>query len=234
MSIFRTVIVDDELMAIKSLERLCNKSELIADVETFQDAPLALEYLQQNEIDLLFLDVEMPGMTGLELLENLNYHPQIVITSSNANYAFDAFEYNVTDFLKKPVTLPRFQVSIQKVKRSQENLEKLAAKSSEQEIYIRSDGSLIRIPINTILYFENVGDYVKIITTEKNYVIQIGLKHLYEKLDHPRLLKVHRSFIVNLDQVVDIRDNSMVIRKKVIPISRAHKPIVLSTINIIN
>ncbi len=234
MNKLKTVIVDDEMMAIKAMERLCQKTEKLELLDSFDNAGAALEYLGKTEVDLLFLDVEMPGMTGIELMEKLNYHPQIVITSSNTNYAFDAFEYNVTDFLKKPVTLPRFHVSLEKVENAIARLEKLASSSSEKEIYVRSDGTLTRIAIDSILYFENVGDYVKVITQDKNHIIQIGLKALNEKLNHPRLLKVHRSFIVNLDHVVDIKDNSIVIQSKVIPISRAHKSLVLNAINVIN
>lgn len=234
MSKLKTIIVDDEVMALKAMQRLCQKTEKIQLLQSFDTSKEALDYLGQNEIDLLFLDVEMPGLSGLELLEQLDYHPQVIITSSNTEYAYDAFEYDVTDFLKKPVNLPRFMLSLEKVERELDQLQQLADQSSAKEIYIRSDGSLTRIPIETILYFENIGDYVKIITKEKNHIIQIGLKALHEKLNHPRLLKVHRSFIVNLDHVVDIRDNSMVIQSKVIPISRAHRSIVLNAINIIN
>lgn len=234
MNKFRTIIVDDEIMAITALKRLCAKSEKIELSSSFTDPEEALVFLQNNEIDLLFLDIEMPGISGLELLEKLDYHPQVVITSSNTDYAFDAFEYDVTDFLKKPVTLPRFALSLEKVVQERILIKSYATRSSEEEIYIRTDGSLIRIPIISILYFENVGDYVKIITTDKNHIIQFGLKALYEKLNHPRLLKVHRSFIVNMDKIKDIKDNSLVIGTKVIPISRAHKPVVMNTINIIN
>lgn len=234
MQPFRTVLVDDEPMALRSIERLCTPNDHIQLIGSFGNGEEALEFLSSNETDLLFLDVEMPGISGIELLEQLTHHPQVVITTSKAEYAFEAFEYNVTDFLKKPITLPRFQSCLEKIKTRASFLTSLAAKSNEKEIYIRNDGKMVRIPIESILYFENIGDYVKIITTDKNHVIQIALKTLNDRLNHPRLLKVHRSYIVNMDKIVDIADNSIVIGQKVIPISRAHKSLVLNAINIIN
>lgn len=234
MDTFKTVIVDDEALALKSIERMCKNTESIQLLGSFNDSTEALKFIQSNEVDLIFLDIEMPKLTGLELLDQLTYMPQVVITTSNTDYAFDAFEFDVTDFLKKPITPPRFGGSMEKVIQRQSELTDSALKSTEQEIYIRNDGKLIRIPMDSIKYFENVGDYVKIITNDKNHVIQIGLKHLYDKLNNPRFLKVHRSFIVNMDKIIDIEDNSIVIGQKVIPISRAHRPIVLKTINVIN
>lgn len=230
----KTIIVDDDQIATKSMERLCGKKDMIDLQATFNNPIDAIEFLGNHEIDLLLLDIEMPELTGLELLDKLTVMPQVIFTTSNKEYAYDAFEYDVTDFLKKPITQERFFKSIDKAIERDENLKDIAKNSNLKEIYIRTDGKLIRIAINDILYFENVGDYVKIITQDKVHVINIALKLLHIKLNHPRLLKVHRSYIVNMDKIKDIQENTLLINKKVIPISRAHKSIVMSTINIIN
>ncbi len=230
----KTIIVDDDQVATKSMERLCGKKEQIDLQGSFNNPIEAIKFLGQNEIDLLLLDIEMPELTGLELLDQLSVMPQVIFTTSNKEYAYDAFEYDVTDFLKKPITQERFFKSIDKAIDRDENLKDVAKNSNLKEIYIRTDGKLIRIAIDDILYFENVGDYVKIITQDKVHVINIALKHLHVKLNHPRLLKVHRSYIVNMDKIKDIQENTLLINKKVIPISRAHKSIVMNTINIIN
>ena len=234
MEKLKTIIVDDDMIALKSLERLCGKSDQLELISTFDNPNNAIEYIGDNEIDLILLDIEMPELTGLELLDKLVTMPQVIFTTSNKEYAYDAFEYDVTDFLKKPVTQERFFKSIEKAVSRAENLIAVAQNSNLKEIYVRSDGKLIRIAVDDILYFENVGDYVKIITDSKVYVINIALKSLNERLNHPRLLKVHRSFIVNMDKIKDIEENTLVINKKVIPISRAHKSIVMNSINIIN
>ena len=231
---FNSIIVDDDILARKSIARLCEKSDHITLVETFEDGHSALDYLTENTVDLIFLDIEMPGLTGLELLEKLTSMPQVIVSSSNKEYAYDALEYEVTDFLKKPLSQPRFFKAIEKAITREEQLNSIALSSAKHEIYIKTDGKYIRIPYDDIRYFENVGDYIKIITESGTHVFHGALKTINARLDHPRLLKVHRSFIVNLDKVVDIEDSSISIGKKVIPISRAHRPIVLKSLNIIN
>ena len=230
----KTVIIDDEKIAIKSLENLCKKVATLDLKASFEDPIEALNYVTKESIDLMLLDIEMPELTGLELLDKLPSLPQVIFTTSNKEYAYEAFEYEVTDFIKKPITKDRFLKSIQKAVSRDSYLKEIARDSNLREIYVRVDGRLVRISIDDILYFENVGDYVKVITVDKVHVINIALKHLHVKLNHPRLLKVHRSYIVNMDKIKDIQENTLVINKKVIPISRAHKAIVMNSINIIN
>ena len=230
----KTVIIDDEKIAIKSLENLCKKVATLDLKASFEDPIEALNYVTKESIDLMLLDIEMPELTGLELLDKLPSLPQVIFTTSNKEYAYEAFEYEVTDFIKKPITKDRFLKSIQKAVNRDSYLKEIARDSNLREIYVRVDGRLVRISIDDILYFENVGDYVKVITVDKVHVINIALKHLHVKLNHPRLLKVHRSYIVNMDKIKDIQENTLVINKKVIPISRAHKAIVMNAINIIN
>ncbi len=230
----KTIIIDDDLMAIKYVEKLVEKKEELELISTFDDPQKGLEFLHNNQIDLLFLDIEMPGLTGIELIEQLTTLPQIIFTTGNRQYAYDAFEYDVTDFLKKPILPVRFEAAVEKAVARQEQLGKIASYSASHELYIRTDGRLIRLPYKEILYFENVGDYVKVITERGNHVIYGALKAIDEKLTHPCFLKVHRSFIINLDKVKDIEENTVVIEKKVIPISRAHKPILMNAINLLS
>ena len=194
----KTVIIDDEKIAIKSLENLCKKVATLDLKASFEDPIEALNYVTKESIDLILLDIEMPELTGLELLDKLPTLPQVIFTTSNKEYAYEAFEYEVTDFIKKPITKNRFLKSIQKAVNRDSYLKEIARDSNLKEIYVRVDGRLVRISIDDILYFENVGDYVKVITVDKVHVINIALKHLHVKLNHPRLLKVHRSYIVNM------------------------------------
>lgn len=230
----KTVLVDDNKMEITALELYCNKSKEIEHFDSFQSSSEALNFLNKDQnIDLLFLDIEMPDMNGLELLDQLKYSPLVVITSSNKAYAFDAFEYEVVDFLNKPILASKFLRAVEKVNDRYIQRNKIALSSAASELYVRSDGKLVRISYDDVLYFENVGDYIKVITSKGLHIINGALKTLAEKLTHPRFLKVHRSYIVNLDKIIDIEDNSLLIGRKVIPISRAHKSLVLNSINII-
>ena len=229
-----TILVDDDELSRTSLKILCGKSEHIDLIAVFDHPVKALEFLSQHEIDLLISDIEMSELSGLELIHRIAMLPQIILVSSHKEYAFDAFEYDVTDYLQKPVTFDRFSKAIQRVLSKKESWANIVEYSYQKEVYIRTDGKLIRIPIDQILYFENISDYVKIITDTKVYVIGIALRVLYERLNHPRLLKVHRSYIVNMDKITDIQENSILIQNKIIPVSRAHKPILMNSINIIN
>ncbi len=227
------LIVDDDSMARLALERLCQKQELLHVVGTCASAAEALEKLaEETPVDLLFLDIEMPEISGIELLDRLPVSPMVIFTTSKADYAFDAFEYGALDYLKKPITQPRFEQAIQKLLKNQE--ENQAYRRLANELYIRQDGRLLRIACDDILYFENVGDYVRIRTESgKSHIIHGTLKGIDEKLADPRFLKIHRTFIINLQKIKDIEENTVVIEKTVIPISRAHKPILMARLNVL-
>lgn len=228
-----TIILEDNPLDSAVLEKYCVGNEQVNLLSSFATGASILNFMQEEKADLLFLDVEVPDFSGLELLQKLPYHPQVVMTTSNKEYAVEAFEFEVADFLLKPLSLTRFSKAVDKAVENHLRLNSVAMASKASELYVRSDGRLTRIPYESILYFENVGDYIKVITDKGNHIIYGALKSLAERLGHPRFLKVHRSYIVNLDRVVDIEDNSIVIDKKLIPISRGHKAQVMSSINII-
>ena len=229
----KSIIVEDELMARKSLEKLCNKLPQIELLGIYEDAESALKAFSDPNIELLLLDIEMPGMSGLELIESIPYLPQIVFTTGNKEYAYEAFEYDVTDFLKKPINIERFQKAIDKVSNLKERRNAVSIASSQHEFYVKSEGKLVRLPFDSILYFENIGDYIKVVTTEGNHIIHSSLKAIDHRINNPRFIKTHRSYIVNMDKIKDIENNSLVIEKKVIPISRAHKHILIKSLNLL-
>jgi len=231
MNLLRVIIVDDEVMARKSLERLCSKNSEIEVVESFSEPKSALEFLDKEDVNLIFLDIEMPGMTGLEMLENLAKPPQVIFTTSKKEYAYEAYEFDITDFLKKPIEQNRFSAAVDKAIARYTQLNAVAVESAKSELYIKNDGKYTRVPYQDILYFESAGDYIKVKTSNKTLVIYCTMKHITEKVVHPRFLKVHRSFTVNLDHIVDIEEGTLVIGEKIIPISRAMKPILMSSIN---
>jgi len=234
MSILKSIIAEDDEISQLHLQNLCEQIKEVELLSIFSNGKDTLKYLEKNPVDLIFLDIEMPDMTGLELLEKLDFHPAIIVTTVNKEYALNAFDFDVTDFLLKPVNLPRLQSAIEKVKSEKQQQDQIAESSFLNELYIKVDGRLVRISVEDIVYFENVGDYIKVITEDKTHVIYGVLKNINERLRHPRLLKVHRSYIINLGKVKDIADNSVVMNNsKVIPISRAHKPVLLHSLNIL-
>ncbi len=224
----KCIIVDDEPMARDFLERYCQKYGNITVMGSFPDSETAHTFLAANEVDLIFLDVEMPGISGFELLDRLAYMPKIILTTSKTDYAFSAFQYNVTDYLKKPISYNRFQESIQKIL---DSLSKVIVKPISEDIFIKADGKFIRLNYHDILYIESVGDYVRYFTPAKHYLTHSTLKAVEEKMNPKHFLKVHRSYIVNMSKIKDIQDNSILIESKVIPISKALKPAVMTRIN---
>jgi DNA-binding LytR/AlgR family response regulator len=227
---FSSIIVEDLQTAADFLKKYCEKSGIV-DVEGhFLNAEDALVYLSENLVDLIFLDVEMPGASGFELMDRLVYTPQVILTTSKTEYAYDAFQYNVTDYLKKPFTYQRFLEAVQKVEKKKEEDD---SASGNDHIFIKADGKLIRLQNDDILYIESMGDYVKFITADKKYITHNTIKNLETKVDTLRFMKVHRSYIVNLSRIDDIQENMLYIKGTMIPISKAHKAKVLQKINVI-
>ena len=155
----------------------------------------ALAFLDKENVDLIFLDVEMPGATGFELMDSLTYRPKVILTTSKTEYAFDAFQYHVDDYLKKPFTYKRFLESIEKIQKVGATTE---VSVEADHLFIKVDTKLVKLMNNDILYVESMGDYVKFVTPEKKYVSLNTLKNLEEKLSKSSFLKVHRSYIVNI------------------------------------
>ena len=235
--ILKVVIVDDEPLSRSFLEKYAQKIGGLEIAGSFEDAGSALTYLQKNEIDILFLDVEMPELSGFQLLDQLMYMPKVILTTSKTDYAFDAFQYGVVDYLKKPIPYNRFQESINKIKESLgKNIESIYVKNSgtaAEEIFIKADGKLTRLNFQEILYIESLGDYVKYFTASRSYTTLSTLKAVEERISNNNFMKVHRSFIVNIQKIKDIQDNTLVIEGKVIPISKSHKSEVMSRINVV-
>src|SRR5947209_16052456 len=150
------IIVEDIQMAADILKRFCEKSGLVQVEGHFLNVADALSFLDENKVDLIFLDVEMPGATGFDLLDNLTFNPKIILTTSKTEYAFNAFQYNVDDYLKKPFTYKRFIESLEKINQQQE----AAATSTSKEqdhLFIKVDNKLVKLSIADILYVEKIG-----------------------------------------------------------------------------
>ena len=226
------VIVEDLQVAADYLAKCCEKSGQVEVKGHFINVAEALDYLNKNSVDLLFLDVEMPGATGFELLDQLAYYPKVILTTSKSEYAYDAFQYNVTDFLKKPFTYQRFQEALQKFTTTTGGDTGITSTATDH-IFIKCEGKLVRLNNDDILFIESMGDYVKFVTPDKKYVTHNTIKNLEEKVNRQTFMKVHRSYIINISKIDDIRENDLYIKGNEIPVSKAHKADVLKRLNII-
>ena len=208
-------------MALKQLVMQVPSLELIAECN---DAREALDSLDSKQVDLLLLDLEMPDMNGLDLIRKLgNQRPLIIFTTAKKDYAVEAFELSVVDYLVKPITLPRLK---QAVERAGEVLEsnKEEVKVEEQGfVFVKDNGILKRISIDDILFLEAMGDYVKVHTSQKFHVVHATLKSIEEKLPASKFIRVHRSYIVAINKIDYIQEGTISIGKTTIPVADTHK-----------
>ena len=223
------IIVDDDEMARTSLKMLCDKITDLEVDEIFENGIDAINWLKHHSTDVVLLDIEMPDLTGMDLVKSVDNLPQIVFITGHTEYALEAFEHQVTDFVPKPVQYARLLKAIDRVKELIDNVKN----EDQNEIFVREDGRYVRIHLDDIYYIESLGDYVKFITKEKPHIVHSTLKNIDDKIQNNKFLKVHRSYIVNLTKIVDIEENNLVIKDKVIPVSRSHRSTLMNRIKTI-
>ena len=233
------IIIDDEEMARAIIAQMIENHNELTLVERFSNAIQAIKFLNQNEVDLIFLDIHMPDFTGFDFIQTLKNPPKIILVTSDKNFAIEAFEYDcIVDYLVKPITEDRFQKAIQK---ATSTVVSTSAKSSKQspledttkEFYVNIDRRLIKIEFESVKVVEAKGDYIHIKTDTKNYIVHSTLKKIEDKLPEHLFLKVHRSFIINTKKIIDIEDNSVLIAKEVVPVSRANRPELMKRLNLL-
>jgi DNA-binding LytR/AlgR family response regulator len=223
------IIVEDLKPAADILMRFCQRSAAVGISAHFLNAEDALAYLDEHRVDVMFLDIEMPGISGFELMDRLEYPPQVILTTSKTEYAYDAFQYNVTDYLRKPFTYDRFLESVQKLRIARSDVPEPA----EDHIFIKVDGKLIRLEGRDILYIESMGDYVRFVTQQRKYITHNTIKNIESRVEGMGFLKVHRSYIVNMSQVDDLQDTNLIVKGVSIPVSKSHKLRIRQELNII-
>jgi DNA-binding LytR/AlgR family response regulator len=236
------IIVDDETAARTIVSHLCSQVDNLDVIDEFPNALQAIKFLNKNDIDVIFLDIHMPDFTGFDFIDSLKNPPRIVLTTSDKNFAIEAFEYDcIVDYLVKPITLPRFLKAVQKVESFKAPVvaakvpvkNKDAEASTEKEMYINIDRRLIKIEFDKIYLIEAKGDYILVKTEDKNYTVHSTLKKIEEKLPDSLFLKVHRSYIINIKKIIDIEDNSVLIARDVVPISRSNRPELMKRLNLL-
>ncbi|WP_299047009.1 LytTR family DNA-binding domain-containing protein [uncultured Polaribacter sp.] len=230
------IIIDDDATARLIINKLCANTNQVSVVEEFAAAIDAIKYLNSKEVDLIFLDIHMPSFSGFDFIKTIKNSPKIVLTTSDKNFALEAFEYeSVVDYLVKPITKERFEKSLQKIA-SLKDLKVTETNTSKKEsdfIYVSVDRRLVKINIPDIYFVEAKGDYISIKTEQKNYIVHSTLKKIEDKLPSSLFLRIHRSFIINISEIVDIEDNSVLIQKSVIPISRSNKGELMRRLNLL-
>lgn len=221
------IAIDDEPKAIEVIQHHISKISGIMLLEHFYNAKNALTFLKQNPVDLIFLDINMPHLSGVEMLEELQRKPLIIFTTAYANYAVDSYNYDAVDYLLKPFEFERFQIAIDKVEKRLEEF-----KRPEHFFFIKDGFKNIKIEFEDILFIKGSGNYLDILTDKKSYSPRMTFSELVEKLPSSQFLRIHQSYIVNISHIQKIENNHVFISTHKIPISNRYKDILFDRLDL--
>jgi two-component system, LytTR family, response regulator len=224
----KTIIIDDDPFSAKVLEKFVGNTEFLELAGICNSSLEAARFLRSQSVDLLVLDVEMPEMSGLDLLSTLNREAMVIMVSASRDYAVEAFEQNVIDYLVKPVAYPRFLIAAQKAL----DKAKLNTQAAPTDFtFVKVEQKLVKIPFGDIHYIEALGDYVHIVANNKKTIVYATMKSIENKFPSNKFIRVHRSFIVNLDKIGSVEDNNIIIGDKYVPIGATYMKGVLQMLN---
>ena len=225
------IVVDDDPMSRKLLENLISKTEGLQCKAYCESAMEAANLLQRDSVDLIFLDVEMPEMTGLDLLKALKVKPYVILVTSKEHYALPAFGLDVTDYVLKPVDMARFLKAYNKV------LERLQgtreASPQDGKLFVKADSQLIGLEIDKIVMVEAMADYVRIYYNDKRYTVYSSMKGIAAKLLEPKFMRVHRSYIVNVSKIEKVDGNSIIVGGNLVPVGVTYLKPLMDSLNLL-
>ena len=208
----RCLIVDDEPLARKGIEDFIDQTSFLEYVKSYSSAIEAMGFLKENTIDILFLDIQMPDMTGIELMEKLSKSPQVIFTTAHREFALEGFELNVVDFLLKPFSYGRFLKAVNKA--IQNDIKNRGEEGHQHHIFIKCDGMIVKILIDNILFIETAKDYVQIHTIDDKYLTLVSLKQLENELPQAKFMRVHRYYLVALKHITKLEGNLIYLTDK--------------------
>lgn len=227
------IIVDDEEMSRNAMEHLVSRVKPLNLVKVFSGSMEALNYLHNETVDLILLDVEMPELSGLDFIKSLKKSPLIILATSKKDYAIEAFEYNVVDYLLKPITADRFIKAINKAKDIFDSAQNIPDFSEKDYVFVKTNSVLLKINIKDILWIEALGDYTVINTFDKKHIVHSTLKAIEGKLSPEIFTRVHRSYIVSVDRIDSIDDSTISIGKKLVPVGAVYKENLMKRLNLL-
>jgi DNA-binding LytR/AlgR family response regulator len=225
----RCLIIDDEPLARELLESYIAKIEELKLIKSCGNALEAFSVLQEKSIDLIFLDIEMPQVTGIELLRSLRDRPRIILTTAYREYAFEAYDLDVVDYMLKPVTFERFLRGIGKIKQLKqydtpgEVTIPLNSSFDDAYLYLKENREMVKVFLKDILYIESLRDYVRVKTVHREVITYQKISYLEQKLPQNKFLRIHRSFMVAIDKIISFSPSSVRINTTDIPIGRNYK-----------
>nr|WP_262921907.1 LytTR family DNA-binding domain-containing protein [Arenibacter sp. A80] len=227
----KCILIDDSTVQRRAVAKIIKEHSKLDLINEYDNGLDAKNGLVGNTVDLIFLDIEMPGFNGFEFLDSMEYKPQVILVSGSPNYAMKAFDYDVTDYLQKPLDKRRFDVSIRKA------INKFEIQNSEkvelEYIYVNSNLKKTKLFLNEILWVEAYGDYVKVVSYEKKTLILSTMKAFAKQLPKDKFLRIHKSFTVNLEKIENFNGSTVEINEQTIPLSRHKKEALIQALVII-
>ncbi len=232
----RCLIVDDEPLARELIKGYVAKLENFEIVAECSDAMKALNILRAKPVDLMFMDIQMPQITGIEFLKTLKHAPKVIVTTAYREYALDGFELDVVDYLLKPITFERFLKSVNKYYLMfQDDVQLVASQSDkgidEAFIYVKENKKVVKIYLSEIKYIEGLSEYVQIHTDKRKVIVKTSLTQMEEKLPGEQFLRIHKSYIISVSKIEAFTANTIEIQNKELPIGRSYKNVVLNLLN---
>jgi len=235
MEKIRCLVVDDEPLARELVENHLTKLDQFQHTASCDNALAAFNILKSQEIDLMFLDIQMPIMTGLDFIRNLKNPPKVIITTAFRNYAIDGFDLDVVDYLLKPITFERFFKALEKYLQQTKPVrivEKITEKQTPEYINLRSNKKHYKVNTSEIRYIESNKDYITVHLTDRKLVIKQAISEIEEILDPKKFLRIHRSYLVNIDKITAFTATDLEIDTVELPIGTNYKKTVASILNI--
>ncbi len=233
------IVVEDDPVAERILTKYIDQTPGIELKHAYDSAEPALESLKAGPCDVLFLDVELPKMRGTDLLEQLETRPMVVFVTSDRDYALDAFQFNAVDFLLKPLEYDRFMRAVERINElvSAAPLPEEPPEANAQDaesIFVRHNSKYVRVELDSINWVEAIGDYVQIYTKDRRYTVHSTMKAMDQKLPTALFQRVHRSYIIRVDAIQEIEDNTLVLPDgKLIPIGKSYRNGLLERLNML-
>ncbi|WP_010136424.1 LytR/AlgR family response regulator transcription factor [Ochrovirga pacifica] len=223
------IIIEDQLPAQRILKKYLNDYGQISLVATFTDAITAIDFLKNNAVDLIFLDIHLPKISGLDFLKSLRHPPRVILTTAFPDYALDGYELNVLDYLLKPFSFQRFVKAVQKLPKEDIKLEN---DKGSDEMFLKSGYEYIRIQISNILYIKSDTDYTLFVFKNQNILSSEPLRFWENEFVHHNFVRVHKSYLINLKQIVKANKNYLYLQHQhQIPIGRSYKDAFFKLLN---
>ncbi|MBS1744571.1 MAG: response regulator transcription factor [Bacteroidetes bacterium] len=220
----KAVAIDDEPPALAIIDTFCKQYDYLSLEKAFTDTAGALKYLEKNTVDLLFLDINMPAISGMDFYKLLQQKPMLILTTSYSEYALESYNLNAVDYLLKPFTLERFGIAVTKAQQMYEMVHKVKAADASKFLMLKVDYGMVKVVLSDILFIEGLDNYLKIyLQDQPPLVVRFTMKSLAEKLNENEFVRVHRSYIVPVNRIESVKHRIIAIGNEEIPIGKIYE-----------